>query len=102
MANDHREFISGKKNGKTNELFFTAGPTAEDLAGNGLFGMIQAAGHHGDGKHEVADNAAVTLQKSTIVGLAPLPTATGPEITAEGWLIDMAPASGGVVATIFA
>jgi len=90
----------GKKNGKTNELFFTAGFTVGAPAVNGLFGMIQAAGDHGDGKYAVADNAAVMLQKSTIVGLAPLPTATGPETTAEGWLIDIAPASGGVVATI--
>jgi uncharacterized protein (TIGR03118 family) len=90
----------GKKNGKTNELFFTAGFTGEDPAGNGLFGMIQAAGDHGDGKNAVTDNAAVMVQKSTIVGLAPLPTATGVEATAEGWLIDIAPASGGVVATI--
>jgi uncharacterized protein (TIGR03118 family) len=33
-----------KNNGATNELFFTAGPTAENLAGHGLFGMITAAG----------------------------------------------------------
>ena len=32
----------GKNNGKTDELFFTAGFTAEDPAGNGLFGMIDA------------------------------------------------------------
>src|SRR5262249_6073120 len=33
-----------KNNGKTDELFFTAGPTAEDLAGHGLFGRIDVAG----------------------------------------------------------
>jgi hypothetical protein len=42
-----------KNNGKTNQLFFTAGFTAEDPAGNGLFGMIVVArerhGHDGDG-----------------------------------------------------
>lgn len=62
--------------------------------------MIKAAGDHRDRKDAVNDTAAVMVQKITIVGLAPLPTATGPETTAEGWLIDIAPATGGVVSTI--
>jgi uncharacterized protein (TIGR03118 family) len=36
-------------NGKTNELFFTAGPNAITFTGNGLFGMIHAAGDDGGG-----------------------------------------------------
>lgn len=36
-------------NGKTNELYFTAGPNVADFAGNGLFGVIRAAGRHGPG-----------------------------------------------------
>src|SRR5207237_5826065 len=40
----------GKNNGKTDELFFTAGFTAEDPAGNGLFGKIHAAGDQGKGQ----------------------------------------------------
>jgi uncharacterized protein (TIGR03118 family) len=33
--------------GKTNELFFDAGPNAPGVAVNGLFGEIQASGHQG-------------------------------------------------------
>jgi hypothetical protein len=36
-------------NGKTNELFFTAGPNAVTFTGNGLFGLIHAAGDQGGG-----------------------------------------------------
>ncbi len=45
-------FGDGKSHGKTNELFFTAGFTADDPAGNGLFGIIEShdggmsGGHH--------------------------------------------------------
>jgi uncharacterized protein (TIGR03118 family) len=43
-------FGSGSpQNGKTNELFFTAGPNAITFTGNGLFGMIHAAGDQGGG-----------------------------------------------------
>jgi uncharacterized protein (TIGR03118 family) len=34
--------------GKTNQLFFDAGPTTANLSGNGLFGVIHAAGDEGD------------------------------------------------------
>jgi uncharacterized protein (TIGR03118 family) len=37
------------RNGKTNELYFTAGFTGEDPAGNGLFGVLRAAGDEDDG-----------------------------------------------------
>ena len=39
-----------KNNGRTNQLFFDAGPNAADFAGNGLFGVIMAteAGDRGD------------------------------------------------------
>jgi uncharacterized protein (TIGR03118 family) len=36
------------ESGKTNQLFFDAGPNAPDLSGNGLFGVIHAAGDQGD------------------------------------------------------
>jgi hypothetical protein len=44
----------------------------------------------------------VPAAKSAIVGLAPLPppTATGPQATAYGWLIDIAPTSGGALTTL--
>jgi hypothetical protein len=35
-------------NGRPNELFFDAGVNAVDFAGNGLFGVIRAAGDGGD------------------------------------------------------
>jgi uncharacterized protein (TIGR03118 family) len=43
-----------KSNGKTNQLFFTAGVNADTFTGNGLFGVIQAAGDGG------ANSAVVT------------------------------------------
>jgi uncharacterized protein (TIGR03118 family) len=43
-----------KSNGKTNQLFFTAGVNADTFTGNGLFGVIQAAGDEG------ANSAVVT------------------------------------------
>jgi uncharacterized protein (TIGR03118 family) len=48
------EFGAGSpQNGKTNELFFTAGPNAITFTGNGLFGMIHAAGDQGGGNAPV-------------------------------------------------
>jgi uncharacterized protein (TIGR03118 family) len=47
----------GKNNGKTDELFFTAGPTAEDLAGHGLFGMIDAKTPGAVENHDSRDRA---------------------------------------------
>ena len=45
------EFGDGTpRGGKTNQLFFDAGPNAPGVTGYGLFGVIRAAGHHG-GKH---------------------------------------------------
>jgi uncharacterized protein (TIGR03118 family) len=44
-------------NGKTNELFFTAGPNAITFSGNGLFGMIHAAGDQGGGSAPVPPNS---------------------------------------------
>ena len=42
------EFGDGKPHGgKTNQLFFDAGPNAPGVSINGLFGVIQAAGHQG-------------------------------------------------------
>ncbi len=42
------EFGDGKPHGgKTNQLFFDAGPNAPDVSINGLFGAIQPAGHQG-------------------------------------------------------
>ncbi len=42
------EFGDGKPHGgKTNQLFFDAGPNAPGVSINGLFGAIRATGHHG-------------------------------------------------------
>ncbi len=42
------EFGDGTpQGGKTNQLFFDAGPNAPGVSGYGLFGVIQPAGHHG-------------------------------------------------------
>ena len=42
------EFGDGTpQGGKTNQLFFDAGPNAPDVSINGLFGVIQPAGHQG-------------------------------------------------------
>ncbi len=42
------EFGDGTPHGgKTNELFFDAGPNAPDVSINGVFGVIRAAGHQG-------------------------------------------------------
>jgi hypothetical protein len=48
-----------KSNGKTNQLFFTAGPNANTFTGNGLFGMIQAVG---DGGANSASAGALALR----------------------------------------
>jgi uncharacterized protein (TIGR03118 family) len=88
--------------GLSKQLYFDAGPNAPNPAGNGLFGRIIAAGDHGDGMSAVTDNAAVGVARGTIAGLAPLPpaSATGPQATAYGWLIDITPTSGGVLTTL--
>jgi uncharacterized protein (TIGR03118 family) len=44
-------------NGRTNQLFFDAGPNLPDPPGNGLFGMIFAAGR-GEGDDADGENAA--------------------------------------------
>jgi uncharacterized protein (TIGR03118 family) len=45
--------------GKTNQLFFDAGPNAPNLAGNGLFGRIVAAGQGDEGGGAEAGAAAL-------------------------------------------
>jgi uncharacterized protein (TIGR03118 family) len=89
-------------NGLSKQLYFDAGPNAPNPAGNGLFGRIIAAGDHGDGKSAVTDNVAVGVANGTIAGLAPFPpaSATNPQAIAYGWLIDIAPANGGVFTTL--
>jgi uncharacterized protein (TIGR03118 family) len=49
-------------NGKTNDLYFTAGFTGEDPTGNGLFGVISAAG---DGHED--DNSQGGMRKAILV-----------------------------------
>ena len=84
--------------GPTNRLFFDAGPNGPDPTGNGLFGVIHAAGDQGNGQSESPHGADLTAVTSTIAGEAPMrpASANGPEATAYGWLIDVAPTSGGV------
>ena len=49
------EFGDGKPNGgKTNELFFDAGPNAPGVSINGLFGVIQAGGNDGGDPAKIA------------------------------------------------
>jgi uncharacterized protein (TIGR03118 family) len=43
---------------KTNQLFFDAGPNAPNLAGNGLFGVIRAAGDEAADRDEAASAVA--------------------------------------------
>jgi hypothetical protein len=88
-------------NGLSKQLYFDAGPNVPNPAGNGLFGRIIAAGNQRNGQGVGTDNAAVSAAKTTIVGLAPLPsaTATDPEATAYGWLLDIAPLSSDVFTT---
>jgi uncharacterized protein (TIGR03118 family) len=82
--------------GKTNQLFFDAGPNAPNPAGNGLFGRIHAAGDQGNGQGGSSDSAAVLTGTSTIARLASLPpaSATGPQATIYGWITDTPPTSG--------
>jgi hypothetical protein len=89
-------------NGLSKQLYFDAGPNAPNPAGNGLFGRIIAAGNQSNGQGVGTDNAADSAAETAIVGLAPLPstTATGPQATAYGWLIDITPTSGGVFTTL--
>ena len=52
------EFGDGKPHGgKTNQLFFAAGPNAPGVSINGLLGVIEPAEHHGHkgGGHQVRD-----------------------------------------------
>jgi uncharacterized protein (TIGR03118 family) len=54
------EFGDGTPHGgKTNQLFFDAGPNAPGVAINGRFGVIRPAGHHGGkgGRHAVREIA---------------------------------------------
>jgi hypothetical protein len=89
-------------NGLSKQLYFDAGPNVPNPAGNGLFGRIIAAGNGACARGAGTDGASVLAAKSTIVGLAPLPsaTATGPQATACGWLIDVAPMSNGAFTTL--
>ena len=58
------EFGDGTpQGGKTNQLFFDAGPNAPGVSGYGLFGEIQAAGHQGGkgGRDHAREVAAPSL-----------------------------------------
>jgi uncharacterized protein (TIGR03118 family) len=90
-----------RANGERNELFFTAGFTLEAPLDNGLFGVIRAASDHGGGQGAGGDGEDAMAARGTIVRLAPPPaSATGPQATAYGWLIDAAPPGGGVLTTL--
>src|SRR5438270_8719721 len=55
------EFGDGTPNsGKTNQLFFDAGPNAPGVSGYGLFGVIRAAGDQSGNAH--SDTAAAPSQ----------------------------------------
>jgi uncharacterized protein (TIGR03118 family) len=88
--------------GATNRLFFDAGPNGPNPTGNGLVGVIHAVGDQGKGQSTSQHGAGGSAVTSTIAGQAPLrpPAATGPEAMVYGWLIDIAPTSGGVFTTL--
>jgi uncharacterized protein (TIGR03118 family) len=52
---------SSPNNGKSNQLFFDAGPSAENLTGNGLFGMITVPGD--------ADSFALSAPPTAVAGM---------------------------------
>ena len=72
------EFGDGKPHGgKTNELFFDAGPNAPGVTGYGLFGVIRAAGDQGgngggDSVREVAAPSQPVQQTLTRQQLQPV------------------------------
>ena len=74
--------------GKTNQLFFDAGPNAPNLAGNGLFGVIFAAGDQsGNSDVAAAPAAPAGQQPQTAPSPAPLhadalPPTTGQQVQA--------------------
>jgi uncharacterized protein (TIGR03118 family) len=51
--------------GKTNQLFFDAGPNAPGVSGYGLFGVIRAAGNDGNSVREVAASSQPVQQTPT-------------------------------------
>jgi uncharacterized protein (TIGR03118 family) len=54
-------------NGRTNDLYFAAGFTGEDPTGNGLFGVLRAAGNQGAGDDQQT-NQATAPPSSVAVG----------------------------------
>ena len=61
------EFGDGKPHGgKTNQLFFDAGPNAPGVSINGLFGVIRAAGDQGGnrGDHPVRGGGSISTRRS--------------------------------------
>jgi uncharacterized protein (TIGR03118 family) len=67
-------FGGGGETGRPDELFFTAGFTADDPAGNGLFVVIRAASDHGGGQGAGGDGEDAMAARVTIARLAPPPT----------------------------
>jgi uncharacterized protein (TIGR03118 family) len=57
--------------GKTNQLFFDAGPNAPDLSGNGLFGVIHAAGDQSGNSGDAPVRAAAATVHPVPQALAP-------------------------------
>jgi uncharacterized protein (TIGR03118 family) len=84
------EFGAGKPHGgKTNPLFFDAGPNAPEVSINGLFGAIQPAGHQGrkgsgDRVRKVAARSQHVRQTLTRQQLRPVaqsaPSTTGSSV----------------------
>jgi uncharacterized protein (TIGR03118 family) len=88
------DFGAGSRNnGKTNELFFTAGPNAINFAGNGLFGMIHAAGE-GEGPGGNASLPAGSKGSPSAAPLVSLSLETGPmDASAASSLNTLSPAA---------
>jgi hypothetical protein len=70
--------------GKTNELFFDAGPNAPGVAINGLFGVIQAAGRQGGGPVFAAAVPSQPVQQTLTGQTLSTPTAATTQASSEG------------------
>jgi uncharacterized protein (TIGR03118 family) len=80
----------GRENGDPNRLYFTAGPNAVDFAGNGLFGVIFAAGK-GAGAQQEAPRGGAAIAAQGPASLRPA-SSPGPQSTGSGLFIVVPPA----------
>jgi uncharacterized protein (TIGR03118 family) len=70
--------------GKTNELFFDAGPNAPGVAVNGLFGAIEAGAHQGGGPESVTAVSSQPVQETLAGQTLNTPTVATGQVGGEG------------------